>query len=436
MSKMLRKAKHVYKNQGVKGIAQKTKSTLRYRAGLLRPSLLVPGQSAEHKKLREEYGFLSNEIFQITSQDLEASKKCTQVAKPKDIKTATWFIPYFNHFGFNGIQTIFRFVEKLSVEGVHNTIVIYDNPGFDVASFESQMKEHFPNINNYEIVIFGENKLDDIEKLAPSDIAFCTFWVSAYLLLKFNKTKRKYYFIQDYEPQFYEAGSTSALTESTYRFGFKGVVNTPGLLAAVNQRNGLEGISFVPTVNRELYHPDPNRPTNKKVRIFMYARPFNPRNSFSLGILTIQHLLEKYGSSIEIVTAGAPWNEAEYGLKGKVTNLGLIKSLQGVADLYRTCDIGFSYMLTPHTSYQMLEYTASGMATVMNFNEDHTWLHRDGENCLLSEPSPLAMAEKIGMLIDDPALRKKLVKNAQKELAYTWDQQMDMLWNDILNSKD
>ncbi len=61
-------------------------------------------------------------------------------------------------------------------------------------------------------------KLDD---LPASDVAICTFWVSAYFLLKFNKTKRKYYFIQDYEPLFYPGGATFALAESTYRFGFR-----------------------------------------------------------------------------------------------------------------------------------------------------------------------------------------------------------------------
>jgi hypothetical protein len=61
----------------------------------------------------------------------------------------------------------------------------------------------------------------------------------------------------------------------------------------------------------------------------------------------------------------------------------------------------------------MLEYTASGMATVKNYNIDHLWLHKDGINCLLAEPSPADMAHKIGRLIDDPKLRTKLVANGQ-----------------------
>jgi len=145
-------------------------------------------------------------------------------------------------------------------------------------------------------------------------------------------------------------------------------------------------------------------------------------------------LLENYGDKIEVITAGAVWDEAAYGLKGRITNLNLIRSLDEVAALYRTCHIGFAYMMNKHTTYQMLEYTASGMATVMNNNEDHGWLHKDGVNCLLAEPSPAAMAEKIGLLIEDTQLRERLVQEASKELAYTWDQQMEMIWNHLRKS--
>lgn len=435
MSNMAKKSITVYKNTGLRGLSSKGKSYTAKRLFNARRTLSKQQETLEEKNLREEFDFVANDIFQITSEDIVASKKATSGPKPAAIRTATWFVPYYDHFGFNGVQTIFRFIEKLSIEGVKNRIVVYDNPAMDTAQMERDIQQHFPRTKNYEIIIFGEDKEKGLRNLPPSDIAFCTIWVSAYLLLRFNKTKRKYYFIQDYEPLFYVAGSTFALAESTYRFGFRGVVNTPGLLAAVNQRHGLEGVSFIPTVNRELYYRDTDR-DDSKVRIFFYARPFNPRNAFSLGILTIKHLLDKYGEKIEIVTAGAPWDEAQYGLKGRITNLNLLKSLDEVAALYRTCHIGFAYMMNKHTTYQMLEYTASGMATVMNNNEDHGWLHKDGKNCLLAEPSPAAMAEKIGMLIENADLRERLVTEATKELAYTWDQTTETIWNYISKNTD
>lgn len=432
MSKLVDKTVQVYRNQGLAGLARKGQSTFKYRTRGLNRRFSLNKETLQQKDLREERDFVSNRIFQITAQDILLSKRAADGPTPSEIKTATWFVPYYGHFGFNGIQTIFRFVEKLSKEGVKNTIVIYDNPTMNTTKMKEEIAQYFPDAKNYEIVVFGDDKLKGVRGLPATDIAFCTMWVSAYVLLHYNQVKRKYYFIQDYEPLFYVAGSTYALAESTYRFGFRGVVNTPGLLAAVNQEHGLEGVSFIPAVNHALYYPDPKR-NNKRVRIFFYARPLNPRNAFNLGIMTIQQLLAKYGDKIEIITAGAEWDEGRYGLKGKIINKGLIKSLDEVAALYRTCDIGFAYMLNKHTTYQMMEYSASGMATVMNENEDHHWLHKDGVNCLLAEPSPAAMAEKIGLLIDDPVLRKKIVNQAQESLGYTWDQQTETIWNDIKN---
>jgi glycosyltransferase involved in cell wall biosynthesis len=148
----------------------------------------------------------------------------------------------------------------------------------------------------------------------------------------------------------------------------------------------------------------------------------------------MKQLINKYGDSIEIVAAGAEWNEEVFGLHDKVTNLGLLGSLTEVAEVYRQCDIGFVYMLSKHPSYQPFEFMASGMATVTNNNEDNLWMLKDGENCLLSEPSPAAMAEQIGRLVDDKKLRQRITSNAFKTLGYTWPQQTDMIWNDIINN--
>lgn len=387
-----------------------------------------------NKDLRKEYEYISNPIFQIDENDIKKSKKTISVKLPKKIRTANWFVPNFDHIKFGGIYTIFRFIEKFSVEGINNRIIIYDNPSFNVNSLKKQIADNFKDLHNYEIVIFDMNN-EGIDSLPSCDLSFCTFWTSAYILLKFNKTRRKYYFIQDYEPLFYPGGSTYALAESTYRFGFRALVNTPGLLAAVNSRHGMEGISFIPAVDQKLYYPDKSFKKDDKVRIFFYARPHNPRNAFNLGILIIKRLKQKYGDKIEIVTAGANWNEDEYGLKGKIVNYGLLGGLEEVANLYRKCDIGFVYMLSKHPSYQPFEFMASGMATVTNNNEDNLWMLKDGKNCLLGEPSPADMANKISILIDDKTLREKIARNGLKTIVrYTWSQQTDMIWNDIRNS--
>ena len=379
-------------------------------------------------KFSENYNYLANPLFQITEKDLSDSKAASK-RSITEVKSALWFVPYFDHITYGGIYTIFRFIEHIAKQDIKTTIVLYDNKYVNEAEIKSEIVKHFSALKNINIIVLDlENQ--SIDDLPESDIAFSTIWMSAYLLLKYNSTKRKYYFIQDYEPLFYEGGSTYALAESTYRFGFEGIVNTPGLLWAINQRHGLEGVSFTPAVDKKHYYPFPRKP-NKRVKIFFYARPNNPRNAFELGILIIQKLIQKYGDQIEIITAGANWKEADYGLTDFITNKGLLGSLEEVGDLYRSCDIGFVYMLSKHPSYQPFEFMACGLATVSNRNEDNLWFFKDGENCLLSEPSAAAMAEKISELVDNEALRNKISTAGQKGINFDWQTELDKIWNYI-----
>ncbi len=384
-------------------------------------------------EIPEAYNYLANPIFQIDQKDITRSMNINNKSSTTP-KSSLWFVPYFDHIKYGGIYTIFRFMEHFAKQGVATTIVIFDNKYLDKQKTYSEIIEHFPGLVDCELIILDlEN--ETIEDLPERDMAFATIWMSAYLLLKYNQTKRKYYFIQDYEPLFYEGGAMYAMAESTYRFGFTGIVNTPGLLWAVNQRHALEGVSFIPAVDARYYYPATKK-DNKRVRIFFYARPNNPRNAFELGVQIINQLLDKYGDRIEVITAGAKWDEGLYGLSGKINNLGLLNSLEAVGDLYRTCDIGFVYMLSKHPSYQPFEFMASGMATVSNRNEDNLWLFKDGENCLLSEPSPHAFTEKIGMLIDDEVLRKKISQTGQKNVNFDWNTELENIANYILQNKN
>ncbi len=436
MVRKFKKAVWTLKEEGIREFLRKlliffkwAARNIHYRLNKYLPVFLRANKS----QYDHDFLYLNNSLFKIGADDLKLSKEVQLSKKPKKIKTATWFVPYFNHLSFGGIYTIFRFIDYFSAQGVQNRIIIYDNPSVDKEKMRSEISKAFPGLSDVELVIFNPAS-DSVSDLPATDIAVCTFWVSAYYLLRFNKTKRKYYFVQDYEPLFYEGGSTYALAESTYRFGFSGIVNTPGLLRAVNQRHGMEGVSFTPAVDSRFYFPSKNQKNNKKIKIFFYARPNNPRNAFYLGIMIIKELLDKYEDQIEIVTAGAEWKEGHYDLKGRINNLGLLKSLDDVGELYRTCDIGFVYMLSKHPSYQPFEFMASGVATVTNNNEDNLWFLRDGTNCLIAEPSPSAMAEKIGWLIEDAKLRKKIQEGGYDTVSTDWDAQTSIIWNDICKS--
>ncbi|MFX4516600.1 hypothetical protein ABTA91_19105, partial [Acinetobacter baumannii] len=83
-------------------------------------------------------------------------------------------------------------------------------------------------------------------------------------------TAFKYYFIQDYEPLFYPAGTISALVEATYRFGYRAITNTDQLAAIYRRDFGGEAISFMPAIEPSVFQapaPD-NRRGSDRIRVF------------------------------------------------------------------------------------------------------------------------------------------------------------------------
>ncbi len=427
MKEILNKSAQTLRKNGISGFSKKL---LRY--GAARLDALMPA-SMRYKSLLKEYRDLSGPDFQVTNEEILESTRLTRQTPAGPIRSAIWFVPPFSHLSFGGTFTLFRVIDKLSREGVFNTVVIYGEPFFNSEKTCGQISREFPGLKNYELRVLGQRGLT-VDDLPEADLGFCTYWTSAYLLLKYRRVRRKYYFVQDYEPLFFSAGSVSALAESTYRFGFTGIFNSPGLGHATMGRHGMEGFSFVPAVDTHIYFPDfeAKRRGNGKVKLFFYARPANARNAFNLGIVAIQQLVRRFPDRLEVIAAGSNWDECVYGLKGKIRNLGLLRSLREVAQVYRECDIGMVFMLTRHPSYQPLEFMASGMATVTNRNEDNLWLLRDRENCLLSEPSPAAMAERVGELVLDEDLRMAIARKGHEEISSrSWESEIDSIWRRI-----
>jgi glycosyltransferase involved in cell wall biosynthesis len=344
-------------------------------------------------------------------------------------ETVTWFLPFFHHVYFGGTHTLLRFAEHFArVHRVKTHFHCYDVGPAAVNSMSRKVAGAFPALAGASFTSAAV-PLDD---LPACDAAIATLWTSAYPVLHMRNARAKFYFVQDNEPQFYAAGAASGLAEETYRFGFPGIVNTPGL-ADVYASYGNPAVAFVPAVDLERYRPsskprDPAAP----VRVFFYGRPKTSRNAFGLGIAALVRLKRDYGDRVEILCAGEEWSPGQFGVSGRIRNLGILNSLDDVAALYRSCDIGLVFMHTKHPSYQPFEFMASGMATVSNVNPATQWLLRDGENCLLTPPLPTPTAECLGRLVQDTELRRRISAAGLQEVRrYSWDEQIERVWRAI-----
>jgi O-antigen biosynthesis protein len=374
--------------------------------------------------------------FDATDAEIEANQRLVDAYLALDTfepRSVIWFLPYFNHVYFGGTYTLLRFAEFFAREhGVRTHFHCYDSDPALVPGLSEQVRRTFPALQGAG---FSDARLP-LDQLPDADVAIATLWSSAYPVMRLRNVRAKFYFVQDNEPQFYAAGAASGLAEETYRFGFPGIVNTPGL-AEVYRSYGNPAVSFVPAVDLDRYHPpaeprDPQAP----VRIFFYGRSRSPRNSFGLGIAALERVKRRYGDRVEILCAGEEWNPGQFGLHGKISNLGVLGSLDEVAALYRSCDIGLVFMQTKHPSYQPFEFMASGMATVSNINPATAWMLRDGENCLLTPPLPTPTAERIGRLVDDPQLRRTIARAGTDQVrAIRWDDQIERIWRQICLSE-
>jgi O-antigen biosynthesis protein len=350
-----------------------------------------------------------------------------------EISSIQWFVPWVPTVFLGGVYTILRFAAHLKREhDVESRFCIYNVKPKMATRMVAGIRSAFPELEDVEIT-FREppGGGPDYSHLRECDAAIATLWTSVYPLLRFQKARTKLYFVQDFEPYFYPASGAFALAEETYRFGLPGIVNTPGLADAYREY-GNPAVSFVPAVDLERYHPPTEPRPDSPVRVFFYARPANPRNAFGLGLASLAEVKERYGDKVDIVCAGESWNPGQFGFADKLGNLGRLQSLDEVAELYRTCHIGLVLMVTKHPSYQPFEFMASGVACVSNGNKDTDWFLHDGQNCLLARPLPGDIAERIGSLVEDRALRDRLNENALAEVqAIRWEDQIERVWRAI-----
>jgi glycosyltransferase involved in cell wall biosynthesis len=399
--------------------------------GLLRVLYKLTKNQDRPVKAIEALNLIAALDFSI--EDLEENRKLMSEFEKKKpgIKSINWFIPYFLHAYYGGIYTIFRFADYFAEKkGLKTRLVLYDNPYVAEEDIRSKVRETFPGLAKEEVYIY---KGPHINVVPYADISVATLWTSAYQLMKFNNTLGKFYFMQDYEPLFYPAGSYYAMSEATYRFGFHGIVNTPGLYDFVARTYGMRAEYFIPAVDRHIFFPDEKNPEkNGALKLFLYGRPHHERNAFELAIATARKIKEHLKENIEIVSAGSEWDAKEYGVDGIITNLGLL-GYRETAELYRSCDFGLILMFTKHPSYIPMELMASGSIVITNHNYANTWLLKDRVNCIIVEPSPTYITEKIHTLIADQTLRRTIRENALQTISsFDWESQMEKIYRFIM----
>jgi glycosyltransferase involved in cell wall biosynthesis len=330
-----------------------------------------------------------------------------------------WFAPYWTNVWGGGHYTLFRFANHFAKKGTRQIIYTYNPPH---RSAEELMVELDGAIPGCQLEVITNPKL-----LPRCDVALATTWQSAYYVQAFPFAKSKFYFMQDFESQFYAHGTASMQANNSYCFGFPGITGGTWNRAMYESFGG-KAEHYIFSTDRNIFFPaaEDGKVRDKVSRIFFYGRPSTERRCFELGVVSLQKIANKF-PDIEIVIAGL---DMDNHLPFKATLLGNL-NLAKTGELYRSCDIGIAFSGT-NLSYLPVELMACGVPVISNRGPHVEWFCEHMVNSVLADPVPTAVLDAVEMLVNSRETRQSLVNRGLAETGKrTWESEMDRIYDYI-----
>lgn len=292
--------------------------------------------------------------------------------------------------GSGGHQNLFRFIEYAERAGHENTIFLHSTSA-NVPSLP-QIRSMLASTEAFAPVKAAIELYDESRGVGEGfDALFATGWETAYPVYLDDSAAKRFYFVQDYEPNFYAVGAMSLLAENTYKFGFTGLTAGAWLSNKLSVEYGMTCAHFDFAVNSELYTV-----TNSGERkdVFFYARPETPRRAFELGLITLGELARRR-PGVRIHMAGSKLHA--HDIPFKVVNHGPLE-LSELNALYNECRVGLVFSLT-NLSLLPLELISSGVIPVVNTGSNNEMVSSNPEIRYVPA-NPRALSTKMIELLD------------------------------------
>lgn len=231
-----------------------------------------------------------------------------------------------------------------------------------------------------EVPVVSAANADRPLAVGPGDVFMATHWTTAQQLkavLPRMPVRQFLYMLQEFEPGFYAWSSNYARAAETFGMDFWPIINEAMLadFLLVQPLGRLQdpamrkrAVVFEPAVDGTLFHPGAAEGGALPKRLLFYARPTNTRNLFGLGLMALRQAAAD--------PAFAGWEFLSIGSRGSVPDLPLggghvlyrapWMDYAGYGDLLRRAGLLLCPMLSPHTSYPVLEMAACGGLAVTN----------------------------------------------------------------------
>ena len=312
-----------------------------------------------------------------------------------------------------GHQNLFRFIKFAEDHGHRSRIYLYDQFGHSLADLRSMLaaSEAYPHLD-----ATIEDYRPDVGVDSATQALFASGWETAYPAYRDPSRAKRLYFIQDFEPSFYPAGTEALLAENTYRFGFHGITAGGWLAQKLRDEYGMTTDHFDFSVDASLYNLSN---TGRRSEIFFYARPVTTRRAFEFGVLSLAKFAERRP---EIVINFAGWDVRGWDVPFAHRNLASLE-LSQLNAIYNRCAAGLVLSLT-NMSLLPLELLACGTAAVVNDAPNNRMVSNNPFIDYVA-PSPGAIADRLERILDAPDAIERSLARSQSVTGTNWTQSGD-----------
>ncbi|ERN42345.1 putative glycosyltransferase [Rubidibacter lacunae KORDI 51-2] len=288
------------------------------------------------------------------------------------------------------------------------------------AKHKSNYRQNYPSLfqSDRDLFYFFNNEDELTEAAGRFDIVIATIFSSTQLLqaiVTSNPMLLPAYYVQDYEPWFFELGSAEwqqAYDSYTLVRGNVLFAKTRWLCDLIEREHGVEVAKVSPSLERNLFYPR-FAPSSggRAVRVAAMVRPATPRRGAARTMRVLARLKSEFGEKVEIEIFGChDRNLASYALDREFShcNRGVV-TREEVAGTLRQSDIFVDYSDYQAFGRTGLEAMACGCATILPQQGGATEYAIDGENALFADTSSEADCyHQLVKLVTDDALREAL----------------------------
>lgn len=321
-----------------------------------------------------------------------------------------------------GIHSVFQEVTGMRLLNVDARIATWR---FNKESYQNaypnidDLENHFYFFNNYEEVI---------HYCGDADVVIATINHSMFLLKRiFDRYPNilPAYYVQDYEPFFFEEGSEEwrvAYDSYTYIPESVLMAKTKWLCETVSKIHKIKVEKVSPSLDSLVYYPDMSNISNDgNIKIVAMIRPSTPRRGAERTMRVLKRIKDKYSNKVEINIFGTTkdlLDEVEIELNFEFTNWEIINR-ERVSILLRESDVFIDFSIYQAFGRTGLEAMACGCAVVLPERGGTNEYAIHNQNALLANTSSEdSCFAELDRLVEDGTLREKLKVRAITDSAH------------------